>query len=215
LVIDAVVFDLGGVLLDWNPRHLYRKLFDDEAAMEQFLRDVCTPQWHAPHDRGQPTAASCAELATRFPDQADLIWAWSERSEEMVNGALEGTVAILRDLKDAGMRCYALTNMEAETYPLRRDRFPFFALFDGTVVSAQEELMKPEPEIFLRLLERFELTAASTLFIDDAPENVEAARQLGLQVILFRSAQDLRMRLEALGVLPLTRAFSSDERARQ
>jgi 2-haloacid dehalogenase len=214
-VIDAVVFDLGGVLLNWNPRHLYRKLFDDEAAMEQFLGEVCTPQWHAPHDRGQPTAASCAELATQCPDQADLIWAWSRRSEEMIEGAFDETVAILRDLKVAGMRCYALTNMEAKTYPLRRDHFPFFAMFDGTVVSGQEALMKPEPEIFLLLLERFARTASSTLFIDDAPENVEAAHQLGLQVILFRAPEDLRARLEALGALPLTRPSSSHGPARR
>ncbi len=197
-----MVFDLGGVLLDWDPRHLYRKLFADEAAMERFLAEICSPGWHAPHDRGTPTAASCAELASRHPHLSELIWAWSRRSEEMVGGVHVGTVDVLRAVKDTGMPCYALTNMEAETYPLRLERFPFLGWFDGTVVSGREGVAKPEPAIFLRLLDRFGLTPGTTLLIDDREENLDAASGLGIQTILFRSPHQLRVELEAAAVLP-------------
>jgi 2-haloacid dehalogenase len=199
--VEAVVFDLGGVLIDWNPRHLYRKLFDDEAAMEDFLDTVCTLEWHAAHDRGVPFERSCAQLAARHPAHAELIWAWARRSEEMVAGAIEGSVGILRELLARGMPCYALTNMEAETYPLRRERFPFMSWFKGTMVSAHEGIIKPEPAIFLRLLERFGLRAATTLLIDDSEPNIVAARVLGLQAVRFRSPPQLRAWLADAGLL--------------
>jgi 2-haloacid dehalogenase len=194
--IEAVVFDLGGVLLDWNPRHLYRKLFADEEAMERFLAEVCTLDWHDAHDRGVPTENSCAELAAAYPDHAELIWAWAHRGEEMIAGPIDGTVEILGALKEAGVPCYALTNMETETYPRRRERFPFLSWFDGTVVSGFEGIAKPDPEIFRRLLDRFGLDAATTLMIDDADRNLAAARSLGMQTLRFESADGLRRRLE-------------------
>jgi 2-haloacid dehalogenase len=199
--VEAVVFDLGGVLLDWNPRYLYRTLIDDETELEHFLATVCTLQWHAAHDRGVPFERSCAELAARHPDHAELIWAWAQRSEEMVAGAIDGSVAILSELRARGVPCYALTNMEAETYPLRRERFPFMGWFDGTMVSAHEGIIKPEPVIFLRMLERFGLRAATTLFIDDSERNVTAARTLGLQVVHFQSPAQLRAWLTGAGLL--------------
>jgi 2-haloacid dehalogenase len=199
--VDAVIFDIGGVLLDWNPRHLYRKLFVDEAEMEVFLTEICSPAWHVPHDRGVSTAASCAELAARHPEFADLIWAWSTRSEEMINGVDAESVEILRAVKETGMPCYALTNMEEETYPLRLERFPFLSWFDGTIVSGREGVAKPEPAIFRRLLERFGLKPGSTLMIDDTRENIEAASTLGIQTILFLSSSQLRADLEAAGIL--------------
>jgi len=198
-----VIFDLGGVLLDWNPRYLYRKLFADETKMEAFLADICSPAWHAPHDRGASTEESCAELALRHPEHAEVIWAWSRRSEEMVGGVFAESVEVLRAVKDAGMPCYALTNMEAETYPLRLDRFPFLGWFDGTVVSGREGVMKPDPTIFLRLVERFCLTPEATLLIDDIQENVDAASKLGFQTILFESPRQLRTELEGVAALPL------------
>jgi 2-haloacid dehalogenase len=197
----AVVFDVGGVLLDWNPRHLYRKLFANQAEMEWFLAEVCSPAWHAPHDRGVPTAASCAELASRHPEFSELIWAWSSRSEEMIGGVDAGSVEVLRAVRETGLPCYALTNMEAETYPLRLKRFPFLGWFDGTVVSGREGVAKPEPAIFRRLIDRFGLTPNTTLMIDDAKENLETASKLGIQTVLFRSSRQLRAELEACGVL--------------
>ena len=146
--VAAVVFDLGGVLLDWDPRHLYRKLFADEDEMVWFLAEVCSPAWHAPHDRGVSTAASCADLASRHPELAEPIWAWSSRSEEMIGGVDAGSVEILRAVKESGLPCYAFTNMEAETYPVRLDRYPFLGWFDGTVVSGWEGMAKPDPVIF-------------------------------------------------------------------
>jgi 2-haloacid dehalogenase len=200
--IDAVIFDLGGVLLDWNPRHLYRKLFADAGQMERFLGEICTPQWHDAHDRGVATADSCAELATRFPEWSDLIWAWSARSEEMVAGPIAPSVDLLRNLKIGGMPCYALTNMEAETYPLRLRRFPFLSWFDGTVVSGHEGMAKPDREIFVLLLDRFALKASTTLMIDDTLENLTVAEQVGLQTFHFHSPQGLKDRLESLSLLP-------------
>ena len=194
--IEAVIFDIGGVLLDWDPRHLYRKLFDDERAMERFLDEVCTLAWHAAHDRGVPADRSCSALAAEHPEHAELIWAWGRRSEEMVAGPIAGTVQILRELKDCGIPCYALTNMEAETYPQRRERFPFMGWFDGTVVSGFEGIAKPDREIFELLLDRFGLRPSATVLIDDAERNLTAARGVGLQTVRFESPGQLRRWLE-------------------
>ena len=203
--VGAVVFDLGGVLLDWNPRHLYRKLFANQAEMEWFLAEVCSPAWHAPHDRGASTAVSCAELAAKHPELSELIWAWSSRSEEMIGGVDAGSVEVLSAVRETGLPCYALTNMEAETYPLRLKRFPFLGWFDGTVVSGREGVAKPEPAIFRRLLDRFGLMPNTTLMIDDTRENLETARTLGIQTARFRSSRQLRAELEASGVLARSR----------
>jgi len=208
--IDAVVFDLGGVLLDWNPRYLYRELFADEAEMERFLAEVCTLDWHVANDLGgRPVRENCAELARAHPDLAAAIMAWSERSEEMIGGMIDGTVAILAQLRAAGMPCYALTNMESETFPLRRDRFAFMHWFAGAVVSSHEGVVKPDPEIFRRLLARFDLQAQTTAFIDDAQRNVDAALALGLQAVRFTSPASLRDWLVARGALAPARALDT------
>ena len=199
--IEAVVFDIGGVLLDWNPRYLYRQLFEDEEEMERFLTEICTLEWHEAHDRGKPFDVSCAELAAQHPEYAEQIRAWGQRSEEMVAGPLEGTVEILRRLKADGLLCYALTNMETETFPLRVERFPFMSWFDGVVVSAFEGVIKPDPEIFRRLIERFNLKREATLFVDDSQRNVDAARQFGIQAVLFRSPREFEQLLSELGLL--------------
>ncbi len=208
--IHAVVFDVGGVLLDWNPRHLYRKLFDEEQEMERFLSEVCTLEWHDAHDRGTPMDVSCAELATAHPEQADLIWAWARRSEEMISGPLDGSVEILGELRAAAVPCYALTNMERETYPKRVERYPFLRWFDGTVVSSHEGIAKPDREIFERLLRRYELEPGSTLMIDDSSRNVKAAAAVGMQTHQFRAPAELRRVLEDAGLLAYSeRSFGS------
>jgi 2-haloacid dehalogenase len=210
--IGAVVFDVGGVFLDWDPRHLYRKLFTDEAEMELFLAEICSPAWHAPHDRGVSTAASCAELASRHPEFSEPIWAWSTRSEEMIGGIDTGSVEVLRAVRETGLPCYGLTNMEAETYPLRLERFPFLGWFDGTVVSGREGVAKPEPAVFRRLLDRFGLQPSMTLMIDDTKGNLEAASELGIQTVLFLSSRQLRQELEAAGILPRCRSAEARDR---
>jgi 2-haloacid dehalogenase len=195
----AVVFDLGGVLLDWDPRHLYRKLFDDEAEMERFLSEVCTMEWHHAHDLGVPPEQTIPPLVDAHPEYAEMIRAW--RSEDMLRGPIEESVEILRSLKEAGVPLYALTNMERETYPGRRERFDFLRWFDGTVVSGFEGVAKPDPRVFELLLDRFGLTPETTLLIDDSAKNVAAARKVGMQAIEFESPEHLRERLEAAGLL--------------
>jgi 2-haloacid dehalogenase len=199
--IDAVVFDIGGVLIDWNPRHLYRQLFDDEAAMEEFLATICTLEWHVAHDLGQSMAKSCAELALQYPEHASMIQAWAERSEDMIGGAIEGSVSILSELIAAGVPCYVLSNMEPETFPLRLERFDFLHWFNGHVISGLEGLVKPDPRIFRRMLRRFDLQPARTLFIDDSAVNVEAAAAIGINAVRFESPAQLRAHLEEIGLL--------------
>ena len=200
--IGAIVFDIGGVLLDWNPRYLYRGLINDEDAMERFLAEVCTMEWHEANDLGVPFDVTCAALAAEQPEHAELIWAWGRRSEEMVGGPIDGTVAILRELKEEGrVRLFALTNMEATTYPLRRDRYEFLRWFDGTVVSSSEGIIKPDERIFRVLLERYGLNATSTLMVDDNPRNIAAAAALGMPTVLFQSPEGLREVLEQHGAL--------------
>jgi 2-haloacid dehalogenase len=197
----AVVFDLGGVLLDWNPRHLYLKLFDDEAEMDRFLSEVCTLEWHHAHDLGIPPEQTIPPLVEAHPEQAELIWAWPRRSEEMVAGPIHESVDILRALKERGVPLYALTNMETWTYPGRRDRYAFLRWFDGTVVSGFEGVAKPDPRIYELLLDRFGLEPQTTLLIDDSAENVAAARDVGITAIKFESPAALRDELVAAGLL--------------
>jgi 2-haloacid dehalogenase len=199
--ITAVIFDIGGVLLDWNPRYLYRELFDDEDEMERFLTEVCTMEWHEANDRGTPFEVTCAQLAAQHPEHAEHIWAWGTRTEDMIGGPIDGTVDVLRELKDRGVPLYALTNMEATTYPVRRERFDFLQWFDGTVVSSAEGVIKPDPRLFRVLLDRYDLAAATTLFVDDNPRNVEAARALGMPALRFESPEGLREVLEDAGLL--------------
>ena len=201
--VNAVVFDLGGVLIDWNPRYLYRKLFgSDEAAMERFLADVCTPAWNAGLDAGRPFAEGVAELVAAHPDQADLIAPYRERWPEMLGEALEGTVAILGELRRAGLRTYALSNWSAETFPLTRTRFPFLDEMDGILISGEAGVGKPDPAIFREFLARFGLAPDRTVYIDDWDRNVATAAGLGMTAILFLDAEQLRTDLRRLG-LPL------------
>jgi 2-haloacid dehalogenase len=201
MATEAVVFDLGGVLIDWDPRRLYRKLLADEAAVEQFLATITTPEWNAEQDRGRPFAEAVAELVERHPAHAAAIAAYHERWTEMLGGEIPGTVAVLAELRDAGVPLYALSNWSAETFRLTRDRFPFLEWFDGLVVSGEEGVIKPDRRIFELLLERFGLVAAATLFVDDSPANVDAARAVGMDAVRFRDAAALRRDLATRGLL--------------
>ena len=198
--IKTVVFDIGGVLLDWDPRHLYRRLIDDPAELEQFLGEICTPRWHLAHDRGADTEQSCRELAAAHPRQAGLIMAWAHRSEEMVAGQLDDAIAVLADVRAAGLRCLALSNMEPDKFALRRSRYPFFGLLDGCVISGIEGVAKPDREIFEILLTRYDLDPRATVFVDDVAANVAAASALGIVAIRYTAAGQLRADLRALGV---------------
>ena len=199
--VDAVVFDLGGVLIDWNPRHLYRKLFEDEAKMERFIAEVCSPVWNVTLDAGMSFDEGIAELLRRHPDEAHLIRAWKERWEEMLGGAIEGAVALLDELHAAGMPLYALTNWSAETFPIGRRHFPFLERFRDIVVSGQEKIVKPDPRIFELLVRRTGVAPERTVFIDDAERNVAAAARLGFRAVRFTDPESLRASLTALGAL--------------
>ena len=201
--IDAVVFDLGGVLIDWDPRYLYRSLFpDDEAGMERFLSEVVTPEWNLRQDAGRPWSEAVEALSTEFPDQHELIAAYRDRWSETLGGAIEGTVEVLDELRGQGVRLFALTNWSAETFPVALERFEFLGWFEAVVVSGEIGLVKPDPRIFRHLADLHRLEPASTVFIDDSPTNVESARSLGFAGLEFHDPPRLRQDLEALGVLP-------------
>jgi 2-haloacid dehalogenase len=202
LATKAVVFDLGGVLIDWDPRHLYRKLLADEAAVEEFLAIVCTPEWNAELDRGRPFAEGVAELVERHPEHAAAIAAYHERWPEMVAGDIPGTVEVLAELRAAGVPLYALTNWSAETFAITRGRFEFLEWFDGLLVSGEERVTKPDPAIFQLLLDRFGLDPTATVFVDDSEANVAAARRLGFDAIRFTGHEELRRELVARRLLP-------------
>lgn len=199
--MEAVVFDLGGVLVDWNPRYLYRKLFRLEADMEDFLARVCTMDWNLEQDRGRPWAEAVAMLQARFPEHAQAIAAYHQRWPEMLRGELTEVVAILAELRQTSVRLLALTNWSAETFPVARQRFGFLQWFEGILVSGEEGVIKPDAAIFRLLMQRYQLTPARTAFIDDALPNVKAAAALGFQGIHFTDAPALRTALQKLGLL--------------
>jgi len=198
---DTVVFDLGGVLIDWDPRYLYRRLFDDEAAMEHFLAEICTPLWNHQQDAGRSWHEAVATLSAQHPQHAELIDAFHTRWPEMLGGAMAPSVAVLDELRGRGLRLYALTNWSRETFPVARERYDFLRWFDGIVVSGEESLAKPDPAIFQRTIERFSLVPRQTIYIDDAPRNVAAAFQAGMRSLRFQDAETLRAQLCRLGAL--------------
>lgn len=198
--VDTVVFDLGGVLVDWDPRYLYRSLFDDETAMERFLAEVCTPAWNLAQDAGRSWAEAVAGLSAEYPDYAEQIAAYRARWLETLRGPIQPTVDLLARLRDEGVRLYALTNWSQETFPLARERFDFLGWFEGIVVSGEEKLIKPDPEIYHRLIRRYAIEPARTLYIDDSLRNVAAAEALGMHGRHFQGADGLRGRMQALGL---------------
>lgn len=197
------IFDLGGVLIEWNPRYLYRKLFNgDEAAMEDFLANVCTTAWNERQDAGRTFAEGVRELLPRHPDKRELIEAFGSRFGEMIPGAIEGSVAVLSELKQRGVPVYGISNWSAETFPPQRQRFDFLSWLDDLVISGAVGVIKPDPRIFRILLERNGIAPASAVFIDDVAANAEAASRLGIHGIHFRSPDQLRRELAAVGLLP-------------
>lgn len=200
---DTAVFDLGGVLIDWDPRLLYRTLLPEEE-VEAFLAEIEFFEWNARMDAGAPFAETLADQTARFPHRRELIEAYRTRFAETVSGEIGETVAVLSELRERGIRLLALTNWHAETFETARERFGFLRWFDGIVVSGQERVIKPDPRIFRVLIERYALDPARSAYIDDMARNVEAAAAAGLRAVLFTDAAALRKDLAALGlpVLP-------------
>ena len=198
----VVVFDFGGVLIDWDPRHLYRRLFDDPDEMEAFLEEVELAEWNTRQDAGGSWAEAIEQLAAQHPERRELIEAFHRRWPETLAGEIPDTVAVLAELRDAGVRLLALSNWSAETFPVARERFPFLAWFEGIVISGEVGVTKPDPRIFEHLLERFGIEASDAVFVDDQAANVEAAARLGFNAILFTGSSALRGELVRLGLLP-------------
>lgn len=198
-MITTVVFDLGGVLVDWNPRYLYGKLIDDSAKVEAFLTNVTTGEWNAQMDEGKPFAQAVAELIKLHPDEAELISAYHTRWPEMLGGAIEGTVEILKQLK-GHYRLLALSNWSAETFPYAQKKYEFLKDFEAILVSGQERLMKPDAKFYQLLETRYAVEPQQAVFIDDVQKNIDAARTLGFNVIRFESPAQLARDLAKLSV---------------
>jgi 2-haloacid dehalogenase len=195
--IETVLFDLGGVLIDWDPRYLYRNIFDDVGEMETFLTEVCHPHWNHLHDQGMLSFAnSIPDLQYRYPHYLDQIAAWQGRWPEMLNGAIDRTVAILDDLKAREkVRLFALTNWSAETWPHALERFGFLDQFEDILVSGREKLAKPDPRIFDLAISRFKIDPRETLFIDDNERNIQQAREMGFVTHWFHDPVKLQREL--------------------
>lgn len=201
-MITTIIFDLGAVLIDWNPRYMYRTIFSDEGEMEKFLAEITTSDWNEEQDAGRALQEGTELLARQFPEHEDLIRAFYGRWDEMLGEAFHDTVEIFKKLKEGGKyKIYALTNWSAETFPVALARFEFLHWFDGIVVSGAEKMRKPTPEFYHILLDRYEVKPEQALFIDDNYRNILAAEKIGIQCIHFTSAGQLEKQLADRGML--------------
>lgn len=200
--MDTVLFDLGAVLIDWNPRYLYRPLFNgDDQAMERFLAEIVPPEWNHQIDAGRPFSEAVAERIREHPQHAELIALWKDGWTKMLREPIAESVAILAELRQRGHRLYALTNWSAETFPVARAKFGFLEWFEDIVVSGEVKLAKPDLRVFALTIERCRLDPARTVFIDDSLRNVEAGRNAGLHALHFTGPQQLRTELMRLGLI--------------
>jgi len=201
--IDTIIFDLGGVLVDWNPKYLYTKVFEgDIEKMEWFLREVCTPDWNIEQDAGRPISEATDLLVREYPEYKELIGMYYGRWEEMIKGVIPGTVDILNQLKSMGhYRLYALTNWSHETFPVAREKYDFLKLFEGIVVSGEEKTRKPFDDIYEILLNRYAIIPERALFIDDNSDNVIAAKKAGINAVRFHNPENLILDLKRHNIL--------------
>lgn len=199
--VTSIIFDVGHVLYDWDPRVLYERLIPEGEALDAFLRDVCTREWHFQHDAGRPFAETSAELIARFPEHEALIAQWGPRFSEQIPGPIAGMPELVAELDAAGVPLYAITNFSGEFFaPFRAQEAHLFDRFRGIVVSGDERLMKPNPAIYCLALERFGLKAGETLFVDDRADNVAGAEAVGMAGVVFTNAVALRTLLRELGI---------------
>ena len=199
---DTIIFDLGAVLIDWNPRYLYRKIFKTEEEIDWFLQNICTSEWNEEQDAGRSFEEATEILVNKHPDYEFAIRAWYGRWPETILGDIPMTVDILRELKNKnGHRLYALTNWSTETFPWALERFEFLQWFEGIVVSGHEKTRKPFPEFYQILFDRYKVNPGSAIFIDDNLRNVNAGKALGMESIHYQTPEELRVALKKLGVL--------------
>jgi 2-haloacid dehalogenase len=198
----ALVFDIGGVLIDWNPRYLYERLFGtDKEEMEYFLSHICSQEWNEQMDRGMPFEKAIAERSKQFPAYEPFIRAYFAQWDEMVGGPIEATVNILSRLHASDHYLCALTNWSAETFPIMKRRFPFVSWFEELIISGEEKVIKPEPAIFRVLLQRIKRRPQQCVFIDDRELNVAVASRIGFQAVLYKTPEKLENDLHRLGLL--------------
>ena len=203
---SAVVFDVGNVLYEWDPRVPYRRLIPDDEALNVFLRDVCSPEWHFQHDAGRPFAETSAELSARFPEHAHLIAQWGPRFSEQIPGPMPGMVALVEELDAAGVPLFAITNFSDEFFaPFRAQEAALFDRFRDIVVSGAERLVKPDAAIYRLALDRFGLQPHEAVFVDDRQDNVDGAAAAGMAALRFTDAESLRDDLRRLGLLAAER----------
>lgn len=200
--IRNIVFDLGGVLVDWNPDYVYRKIFkDDEQKMKWFYQNICTSEWNEEQDAGRTLAEGTELLVRKFPEHAENIKAFYGRWEEMLGGPIEGTVEILRQLKEeTDIKLYALTNWSHETFPIALNRYEFLQWFDGRLVSGEEKTRKPFKKIYELLIQKFSIDPAKSIYTDDNARNLIPAAELGFHTIHFQSPQQFKNELEKVGI---------------
>ena len=199
--IKNIVFDLGGVLVDWNPRYMYQKIFDTEEEVNWFLDNICTSEWNAQQDAGRTIVEATEMLVLQHPELEQEIRAYYERWTEMFSGHIDGTLEILKKLKaDENYRLLALSNWSGETFPTARRIFNFFNWFEGVVVSGDERMIKPDHRIYKVLFDRYQLNPEESLFIDDTLPNITAARELGMNGIHFSSPEQLARQMTELGI---------------
>jgi HAD superfamily hydrolase (TIGR01509 family) len=198
---STIVWDVGNVIVRWDPRTLYSKIFPDPVERDRFLAEVCTMAWHGPTDCGVSFADNCAALSARFPEHEAAIWAWKHRWDEMFSGPIAETEAAIEALQARGVPQYALSNMSHETEDATFAMSPAFARLDGRIISGREGVMKPDPAIFHLTCERFGLAPAEALFVDDSARNVDVARTLGFHTHHFTDPAALRPALEGFGLL--------------
>ena len=197
--IDTIVFDLGGVLIDWNPDYVFRTIFENEEKMRWFYNNICTPAWNEEQDAGRSLQVATEELVTQFPEHEENIRAYYGRWEEMLGGPISGTVEVLRELKQSNQfKLFALTNWSHETFPIALQKYDFLHWFDGRLVSGEEKTRKPFPEIYQKLIQRFDIEPGKAIYIDDNKKNLEPAAQLGFQTIHFQSPGQLRDELKKI-----------------
>lgn len=200
--IKAIIFDFGNVLLEWNPRYVYQRFFpNDPEAMENFLKEVNFADWNLQQDKGRPFAEGVAILSEKFPHYAQLIQAYHENWTDSIGAAYNGTIELLKQLKQAGYPLYGLSNWSAETFPFAREKYDFFDLFDDFVISGAVGHVKPDPEIFQIILEKIGRPAHECLFIDDALININQAQKMGFETIHFQSPEQLAAALREHRIL--------------
>ncbi len=199
--INTVVFDLGGVLVDWNPKYVYRTIFDTEEKVDWFVTNICSLEWNEEQDGGRLIEEANRILIAKHPEYEKEILAYYERWEEMLNGSNDDVVEILKTLRNnPKYRIYALTNWSAETFPKALERFDFLKWFEGIIVSGKEHLKKPDHAIYELLVRRYQINTENSIFIDDNQRNVDASNSYGLPAIKFDSAEKLRLDLIEMGI---------------